>query len=365
LTALARRGERADVPQILDCVLEMNPAGLHVFQTRMALNVISLCGATAPEDVTSRKDRIIERFDALFRSMSSGSEFSKGVTERHRMIWELTALLVSLRATDSIERTLSTLVASDLQEDQIAGLFLLRNVESGWTLDQRRAWLKALAGAPEFVSGEGMPRFIDNLRREFTASLSDAEKIELAVDLKPRIAEAEAPPPARPVVKRWSVEDFVGLLDSSASDEAAERGKAVFREALCVRCHRYGARGPSVGPDLTHAAGRFSRRDILDSILSPSKVVAENYRAAQISTVDGETFTGRVMGGGDYRSEIIRLATKPLDPSAVVEIHKRKIESIQESMTSTMPESLLDGFTKEEVLDLLEYLTSQRRTGRQ
>jgi hypothetical protein len=30
-----------------------------------------------------------------------------------------------------------------------------------------------------------------------------------------------------------------------------------------------------------------------------------------------------------------------------------------------MPESLLDGFTKQDVLDVLEYLTSQQRGGRE
>lgn len=358
LTALARRGEHGDIPRILDGVLELNPAELHVFQVRMTLNIISLCRAIAPDEVTSRRDRIIERFAPVFDSATSGGEFSRVVAERHRMVWELAELLVSLKSPGSIERTLSTLLSSDLQEDQLAGLFILRNVESSWTLDQRRVWLKTLSGAPNFVSGEGMPQFINHLRREFTASLSEAEKRELADDLKPRIGETDTLPAPRTVVKHWSGEDFAGLLDSPASDGAAKRGEAVFRDALCARCHRFGSKGPSIGPDLTYVAGRFSRRDLLESMLKPSKVVAENYRGAVIATTDGETFTGRVMGGGDYRSQLIRLATKPLDFSAIVEIDKRKIESIQESKTSTMPESLLDGFTQAEILDLIAYLTS-------
>jgi putative heme-binding domain-containing protein len=365
LTALARNGEPQDVPRILDRLLEMKTAEISVSQTRMLLNIVRLCETAAAQEVTSRRERIIGQLDPLLSPTPLAEQLSDAVTDRHRMRWELAGLLASLRSPGSIERTLSTLVASDLQEDQLAGLFLLRNVDAGWTLDQRRAWLKALDAAPEFVSGEGMPRFLDQLRQDFVKSLSEVERGELASDLKPRIREAEAMPAARPAVKRWAAEDFGGTLESSGSPGSAERGAAVFRDALCAHCHRFGSRGPSVGPDLTHAAGRFSRRDILESILSPSKVVAENYRAAQIATIDGETFTGRVIGGGDYRSEIIRLATKPLDPSAVVEIHKRKIESIQESKTSTMPESLLDGFTKEEVLDLLEYLTSQQHSGRQ
>jgi len=115
-------------------------------------------------------------------------------------------------------------------------------------------------------------------------------------------------------------------------------------------------RGPAIGPALTHVTGRFSRRDILESILTPSKVVAENYRNIQVLATDGRVIVGRVLAEGDYRSEKLRIATDPLRPAAVVELSKREIDQVRESESSPMPQGLLDSFGQAEVLDLLAFL---------
>jgi putative heme-binding domain-containing protein len=130
----------------------------------------------------------------------------------------------------------------------------------------------------------------------------------------------------------------------------------VFREAQCVRCHRVGARGPAVGPDLSHVAGRFGGRDMLQSILTPSAVVAENYQSVQVRLADGRTLVGRVLAEADYRSEKLRLAVDPLRPAEIVEFSKGDIQESRISATSPMPAGLLDTFTQADIFDLLAFL---------
>lgn len=130
----------------------------------------------------------------------------------------------------------------------------------------------------------------------------------------------------------------------------------MFREALCIHCHRMGFDGAAVGPDLTSLGRRFSRRDMLESILSPSKVVAEQYRLAKIQTNDGQVLTGQIIPSRDYRSPQLQLATRPLEPYQLTEIPKVDIESFEISETSVMPADLLNSFTKDEILDLLAWL---------
>ena len=60
-------------------------------------------------------------------------------------------------------------------------------------------------------------------------------------------------------------------------------------------CHRVGDEGGSVGPDLTAIASRFSRRDILESIIEPSKVISEQYANTEIVLKNGTTIIGRVV----------------------------------------------------------------------
>ena len=95
---------------------------------------------------------------------------------------------------------------------------------------------------------------------------------------------------------------------------------------------------------------------MLESILTPSRVVAENYRNLQIVTTTGKTYVGRLLTEGDFRSEKLRMNVAPLRPGNFIEIDKKEIETSQETVTSPMPEGLLDSFTTAEIAALLAFL---------
>jgi len=113
-----------------------------------------------------------------------------------------------------------------------------------------------------------------------------------------------------------------------------------------------------VGPDLTAVGNRFSKRDVLKSVLEPSAVVAEKYRNVQIVTADGQTVVGRVVASGDYRSPTLRISTDPLTPEKTIEVAKVEIEAHEFSKVSPMPKGLLSTLTASDIADLLEYLIS-------
>lgn len=111
-----------------------------------------------------------------------------------------------------------------------------------------------------------------------------------------------------------------------------------------------------MGPDLTALAGRFSPRDILESILIPSKQISDQYEAVQIVTVDGKVIVGRIvnLAGNTYR-----INTDMLNPDLMVTIDRNNIEEMLPSKTSMMPTGLLNTLNQEEVLDLMAYLLSR------
>jgi len=266
-----------------------------------------------------------------------------------------------LEAESLVDIVAPSLLESNVQEDQFEGLFVLRNASKGWTRERRRSYFQLLNEASRFVSGEGMPKFLSKIREEAMATLSEQEHADLAELLNANVNEVEPLPAPRPHVKQWTAAMLVDLLASSEYQADRKRGETVFRDALCSRCHRSGARGPAVGPDLTHVASRFSRRDVIESIVAPSQVVAENYRSVQVATTDGRTVVGRVVIEGDYRSQVLQVATDPLRPSNLIEINKQDIDSLRESPVSPMPAGLLDTFSVEEILDLLEYMLNPSR----
>ena len=51
----------------------------------------------------------------------------------------------------------------------------------------------------------------------------------------------------------------------------------LFRAAGCVGCHKIGAEGGNVGPDLSHVGARRSAESIRTKILDPASSTARGY----------------------------------------------------------------------------------------
>ena len=122
----------------------------------------------------------------------------------------------------------------------------------------------------------------------------------------------------------------------------------------CVQCHRFANAGGSVGPELTAVSSRFSHRDILESILEPSKVISEQYINTTVIKKDGDNVTGRIVDENDQR---IVVMTDPIKQTKV-EVPKADIEKRVASKISPMPEGLVNNLTKDQIMDLIAYLES-------
>src|SRR5207244_12928162 len=89
------------------------------------------------------------------------------------------------------------------------------------------------------------------------------------------------------------------------------RGRDTDLAGQCIKCHRLGNEGGTVGPDLTAVASRFGRREILESIIEPSKVISEQYQNEVVTTKTGKVITGRLM---DESADHIVIKHDPLSP---------------------------------------------------
>ena len=348
--ALARGEAAASEKKILAKLNAMPPlAELSEQQLLIALETYSRCLAAAEQLDTGVKEKTVARLDAVY---PHGSDSVNQYLSR---------LLVRLDAPSAVSKTLDLLARTDRQSQQLHYLFVLRRARRGWTDAGRRQYFLALGRMRDFQGGEGMPGFIGQIHQEALAALDDAQRAELAPLLaRGELAPQDRPPASgtRPMVRAWKLVDLANSLAAVGRGRDFERGARMFAAASCASCHRMGRRGAAVGPDLTSVAGRFSSRDLLASILTPSKVVAQQYRNVQIVTTGGKVLVGRVVPSNDYRSEMLRIATDPRDAGQITEIAKRDIESSQTSPVSPMPEGLLNTLTKAEILDLLAYLES-------
>lgn len=137
----------------------------------------------------------------------------------------------------------------------------------------------------------------------------------------------------------------------------AERGRELFFKSSslqCVNCHRVNGQGGDLGPDLSTIGKKYSRRQILESILEPSKFVDPQYTTWILETKDGQVYTGLVISRS-AKEVAIRLAN-----GMTVRVDLAHVERLAPQPKSLMPELLLQELTPQQAADLLEFLVSLR-----
>lgn len=151
---------------------------------------------------------------------------------------------------------------------------------------------------------------------------------------------------------KWALDKLQEFLGSPSGQGDPQRGAAMYAKAQCAKCHRYGDRGDSLGPDLTTVAKRFQKREILEAILFPSHVVSDQYASKTVATTDGRTYLGLV--ATDSAGNV----TITLPTAERMTLNKNEIEAIAPSSKSSMPEGLLNDLTAEQIADLFAYLAT-------
>jgi putative heme-binding domain-containing protein len=188
------------------------------------------------------------------------------------------------------------------------------------------------------------------------AGLPPARLIKLLEKFPPEVRIA-----AEPLLKRIAVDagaqaarlaELQGLL--SGGDAA--RGRQVFFgvHASCSACHRVGADGGTVGPNLAAIGEIRSHRDLLEAIVFPSASFARGFEPVSIATTTGKAYAG-VIGRETSDAVFLRTAER-----AEIRLPRTEIEELAPSTVSIMPQGLDKTLAPEELRDLIEFLSSQR-----
>jgi hypothetical protein len=343
--ALARNAKPELKPRLLESLGRLDFAALSLDQKLSLMRAYGLVFIRMGPPDDAQREAVLARLDEHYPA--------KDVYLNR----ELCSLLVYLKADEVVERTLDLLAKAPTQEEQIHYAMALRTLGSGWTLEERREYFEWYNAAAAHRGGASFGGFLHNFRTEAIAKLDDKEKAALADVLEAKVEPVDptADLQARPFVQKWTVEELVADVDASGTSRDLGRGRELFAAAACFKCHRFAGEGGSSGPDLTGVGRRFNARNLLESVLEPSKVISDQYQSSDFVLDDGRTISGRVvnMSGGD-----LRVMTNMYDPGNLTAIRRSAIELMRPSPTSMMPTGLLDTFKEDEILDLMAFLRS-------
>jgi putative heme-binding domain-containing protein len=132
----------------------------------------------------------------------------------------------------------------------------------------------------------------------------------------------------------------------------AGRGLAIVEgKGACARCHRVGAQGSRLAPDLSDIGAVRSAGSLLRSLTDPTGQMMPINRPVRAVTADGKVINGRRLNEDTYSVQLID------DQERLVSLVKSDLREYTILTVSPMP-SYRDRLTPDEMSDVVAYLLS-------
>jgi putative heme-binding domain-containing protein len=158
--------------------------------------------------------------------------------------------------------------------------------------------------------------------------------------------------------ERWRLISYVrSLIPHETAPIPGDRsaGEQLFwGKGGCGRCHRVGARGTGIGPELTRAGRQRSLAYLRESIVSPDADVTPGHATITVVTRDGKTITGVEKGFDNFSAQLMDLSGR------FYSFQKDEVTSVDRRYRSLMPPDYGRLFSDHELTDLLAFLAGLR-----
>jgi putative heme-binding domain-containing protein len=203
------------------------------------------------------------------------------------------------------------------------------------------------------VGRTGAVRYRDRVAEAASSSAADVrEAATFALARLDAAAPAAAAPAttAGPAVSTIAYDELVGRLATVTGDVAL--GRKLFVQQSCSACHTTAAGEAEKGPPLGGIFSRYSKADVIESILRPAAKVAQGFATQSFTTADKRQITGFVVREGQNDVTVRDLT------GAETTLRKGEILTRTVAEGSVMPPGLVDTLTLHELASLVAFLES-------
>ncbi|MCP4848047.1 MAG: sorbosone dehydrogenase [Verrucomicrobiaceae bacterium] len=162
-----------------------------------------------------------------------------------------------------------------------------------------------------------------------------------------------------PIVRALSPGEMKAFVAEVLKDGDAARGELIYRRSqlLCQNCHAVAGGGGLIGPDLVSIGSSAPVDYIVESLLEPAKKIKEGYHTTVVTTKSGDVVTGGLVRESDSEL-VLRMVDGSERSVPVAGIAKKEVAPV-----SMMPPGLTAMLRKDELLDLVRFLTELGKEG--
>jgi putative membrane-bound dehydrogenase-like protein len=335
-------GATAEVRQVIDRYLE-RPAAL-----ALAFELIALAEA---KDYASRLTSFVQNPKAVVDDPQAAQAALRAMASFKTP--EMAAALGKLTESGPLQRDAIRALGQMQTHESLTPLkVVLLQQDRKYSVELRQEAIAALA----------------NSRQGSAWLLEEHQHQTLPADLLPDIARYLRNSPFQPVRNRALIAFPVGgkmnpeklpAITSLASRRGdARRGRELVlqnKDMGCVRCHTIQGFGGQVGPDLSTIGVKGSRENLFESILHPDKAIADQYQQWVILDHKGVLMSGLIIE--ETPQHLLLRDGFGKDTKFRIE----DIERRTKSKKSVMPSDLTAFMTEEDVVDIVEYLTTLKQ----
>jgi putative heme-binding domain-containing protein len=329
LVSLLKTAPAASRSYVVTLANRLGSTGLEKYSAEVAASFL----AQLRDEAANGKDRVA--------AATSYVEFRRQDADTAREL----LTVVSPRTESGL--ALSIVDALERSESAATGAAIVERIKS-FTPGVRNAAIRVLVSRTDW-SGN----LLDSLEK------GDVQLTDLTLDQKQALASHPNKPLAQrakallakggglPNPDRQRVLDELMPLTKVSAD--ANAGHEVFKKQ-CQKCHTHSGEGNKIGPDLTGMAVH-PKLELLTHIIDPSRSVEGNFRVYTVVTDDGRVLNGLLASESKTAVELIDSEAKRHA------IQRSDIEQMVASPKSLMPEGFEKQVSKDDIANLLEFLT--------
>jgi putative heme-binding domain-containing protein len=262
-----------------------------------------------------------------------------------------------LGRNDTYGSVILKMAAANPQQQQVHYAMSLRHATRGWNDDLRERYFRWFEAVRDMSGGLSFADTLEVIRREALANVPEVVRARYETLGAPAelMGLADVPNPRGPG-RSWTIEDLTVAVQRSLKHRDFANGRAMFDAALCGQCHRFAGGGKTGGPDLTAVATRYTLRDLVESMVEPSRTISDQYHQTEFVLKDDSVVVGRVVARDEVSVTVLQSL---LTPDFRTTIPAADIASERVSAVSAMTPGLLNRLGDDEVFDLFAYLLAE------